>query len=144
METSTSIGNNNPATPLVAKMTGGNDRDWHAYLSACREIAKNTALDARQMLAMKRSCALAYLDKRAQNESGAYSKTQVRTLTPEFVQLMATSNTAQRFKRCPWLEHLLSLPDEIGEAQDRVSPRGKVLSIVNVKHPAQMQLPRAN
>lgn len=144
METLTSIETDAPIIPPVARVAGESDRDWRAYLSACSEIAKNRALDAQQALTARQSCALAYLGKRAQNEGGVYSKTRVRILTPEFVQLMAKSNTAQRFKRYPWLERLLTLLDEIDEVQDQISLRGKVLSIMTLKHPvAPMQLPRA-
>ncbi len=135
METLTSTESNAPANAPLARMVGEHDRDWRAYLSACRAIAENAELDMREILARKRACALAYLGKRAQNQGGVYSKTRVRILTPEFVQLMAKSNTSQRFKRYPWLERLLALLDEMDQVQDQIALRGKVLSIMTLKTP---------
>jgi hypothetical protein len=116
-------------------MVGEHDRDWRAYLHACREISQSAAIDKRKMMELKRACALAYLGKRAQNEGGVYSKTRVRILTPEFVQLIARSNTTLRFKRYPWLERMLALLDEIDQVQDQIALRGKVSNIMSLKQP---------
>ena len=144
METWTGTENNALADPAISTMTGEHERDWCAYLSACRELTESAGLDVREMLSRKRACALAYLRKRAQNEGGAYSKTRVRILTPEFVQLMAKSNTMQRHRRYPWLEHLPVLQGEIDEMQDHISLRGKVLSIAALKAPVQKHIPRGS
>ena len=142
METVINTENNALADLPVFRTVGEHARDWRAYLIACREITKNAELDKREILVHKRACALAYLGKRAQNEGGVYSKARVRILTPEFVQLMAKSNTAQRFKRYPWLERLLTLLDEIDQVQDQIALKGKVLPIMTLKHPVPMQIPR--
>lgn len=143
METLTSNESNALAVPLATRTAGDHDRDWRTYLEACREISGNVSLDAGQMLAHKQACALAYLGKRAQNEGGVYSKAHMRILTPEFVQSMSRANTAQRYKRHPWLERLLMLLDEIDEVQDQIALRGKVLSIMSLKQPVQLQMSRA-
>ncbi len=145
METLTSTENSTPAELPAMRVFVEHDRDWRAYVTACREIAETAGRDRRELLTLKRACALAYLGKRAQNEGGVYSKTRVRILTPEFVQLMSKSNTAQRFKRYPWLERLLVLLDEIDQVQDQIALKGsKVLSLKTLKTPAQMQIPRGS
>ena len=130
METLTSSDSNTPAATPLARPVVEHDRDWDTYLDACREVRENAALDTRDMLALKQACALAYLGKRAQNEGGVYSKTRVRILTPEFVQVMTRTNTAQRHKRYPWLERLLVLLEEIDQVQDQISLKGKVLPLM--------------
>jgi hypothetical protein len=144
METMTGTESSTLTIPPVPRMVAEHDRDWRAYVSACRELAESAEFAGRDMLAHKRACALAYLGKRAQNEGGVYSKTRVRILTPEFVQLMAKSNTALRYKRYPWLERLLVLLEEIDQVQDQIALRGKVLSIMTPKHAMQAQLPRSS
>lgn len=144
METFASSDNNTAVNPLAGRMFGEYDRDWRAYLEANREIRENNALETREVIALKQACALAYLGKRSQNEGGVYSKTRVRILTPEFVQTMAKTNTAQRHKRYPWLERLLSLLDEIDEVQDQIALKGKVLSIMTHKQTAQLPQPRVS
>ncbi len=144
METLTDMENNCAADSPIAKTGGEHDRDWRAYMSACREISANPELDVREMLTLKRACALVYLGRRAQNEGGVYSKTRVRILTPEFVQLMAKTNIALRFKRYPWLERLLALMDEIDQVQDQIALKGKVLNFMTLKHPAQTPLTRGS
>ncbi|MBV8634987.1 MAG: hypothetical protein JO002_10890 [Burkholderiaceae bacterium] len=138
METLTSTENNTLAAAPFVKLAGEHDREWDAYLHACREVSKNSMLDRREILAFKQARALAYLGKRAQNEGGVYNKTRMRVLTPEFVQLMAKANTAQRYKRYPWLERLLVLLEEIDQVQDQISLKGKVLSIMTLKPAAQV------
>lgn len=143
METLTSNDGNTLNVPLMTMAAGDHDRDWRTYLDACREIDNNATLDAGQMLALKQACALAYLRKLAQTEGGVYSKARMRILTPEFVQLMSRTNTAQRYKRYPWLESLLVLRKEIDEVQDQTALRSKVLSIMTLKQPMKLQMPRA-
>lgn len=135
MESLTSTDTSATVNFPIARMAGEHDRDWRAYLNACREINQSAATDKRKMMELKRACALAYLGKRAQNEGGVYSKTRVRILTPEFVQLIASSNTTLRFKRYPWLERMLALLDEIDQVQDQIALRGKVSNIMSLKQP---------
>jgi len=135
METFTNAEDNALASGHAARLAGRNESEWQAYRLSCQQMAERGDVCLRELIALKRASALAYLGKRSQNEGGVYSKTQLRILTPEFVQVMAKTNTAQRFMRYPWLERLLGLIDEINQVQDQISLRGNVLPFTGPKTP---------
>jgi len=134
METISDTDDTSFATYCTAKVMGRNENEWLKYQTLCRDIAQRTDLCSQEMLVLKQTNALAYLGKRAQKEGGVYSKTQLRILTPEFVRVMAKTNTARRFARSPWLERLLGLIDEINRVQDQLSLRGNVLPFTGAKN----------
>ena len=95
-------------------------------------------LGMMETLAQKRASALAYLCRRAHEEAAVYSKTSVRILTPEFVQSMAQTNTAQRCRRHPWLERA---PDTLEDGlRTDTAPRGKLLSLIAARRATSAQL----
>ncbi len=143
METIASDSNSGLPNPQIGCMAEEQDRDWHTYRGACREISEKQGLDDQQILARKQACALAYLGKRSHGEGSAYSRTRVRILTPDFVQSMARNNTAQRHQRYPWLERLLASMEETGKGPDRIALGGKVLSMMAHKHASRIT-PAAN
>jgi hypothetical protein len=109
--------------------------DWIAY-------KRWTALEAPESgIALKRyenkveylrTCALAYLGRRAQLHGGVCSRTQPRVLTSVFIAKLEGSNRAERFRRYPWLETLLNLLAEIDRLQDEVASCENVISLVPV------------
>jgi hypothetical protein len=112
--------------------------DWVAYQHwialgtpesgiACKSYESNVAY--------LRSCALAYLGRRAQLHRGVCSRTQPRVLTSAFIAKLEGANRTERFRRYPWLETLLNLLAEIDRIQDEVASTGNVISLVPTSKP---------
>jgi len=112
----------NPASIPVS------EGDWHAYLSASNMIESATAEQIEERLQAKRRLALTYLGKRAQAEGAVYSRSESRVLTPQLQQKLASTNQSVRYQRYPWLERLMSLLNEIENAQEEICMGRKVLS----------------
>lgn len=114
--------------------------DWTAYLHhiSMHHDNKNLASRYGGLIAYKRHCAMAYLGKRAQVHGGVYSRTQPRTLTPQFIADLEARNKAQRYQHYPWLEKLQNLLAEIERIQDEISG-GDVISLVPSYHSRSFQ-----
>ena len=102
--------------------------DWTAYLSASSNIEASAPDLINDPLTAKRQLALTYLGKRAQAEGAVYSRSESRVLTPQLQQKLATTNQQVRYQRYPWLERLMSLLNEIENAQEEICMGRKVLS----------------
>lgn len=107
--------------------------DWTAYMleitNCRREILTRQALD--DVISFKRSCALAYLGRRAQKHGGVCSRSQPRIFSAEAIAGLSENNAKTRFQRYPWLEKLLKLMADIETIQDEISVQGNVISLTN-------------
>lgn len=97
--------------------------DWKAYLQcvARYKVDKSLAEGYGSILAYKRTCAMAYLGKRAQLHGGVCSTRHPHIMTPQFIADLGVSNRAVRYARYPWLKSLMALLGEIEQIQDQVS-----------------------
>jgi hypothetical protein len=109
--------------------------DWKTYLHHISRDHDNKDFASCYggAIAYKRQCAMAYLGKRAQIHGGVYSRTQPRTLTPQFIADLEARNKAQRYQRYPWLEKLQNLLAEIERIQDEIFG-SDVISLVSSYH----------
>lgn len=109
--------------------------DWPSYKRwTAQEISQSSSvcMGYKNNVAYQRTCALAYLGKRAQLHGGVCSRTQPRVLTSSFITTLEATNRTERFRRYPWLETLLNLLAQIERIQEEVSSCENVISLVPV------------
>lgn len=97
--------------------------DWQAYAQSVARGQTEKGLAERygSIMAYKRTCALAYLGKRAQLHGGVCSTRHPHIMTPQFIADLEVSNRAIRYARYPWLRLLMNLLGEIEQIQDQIS-----------------------
>ena len=107
--------------------------DWNAYLRHIAKCEHDKSLVDRYggMTAYKRTCAMAYLGKRAQLHGGVCSTRHPHIMTPQFIADLETTNKTTRYMRYPWLKSLMSLLLEIEQIQDQIS-NTNIISLVPV------------
>lgn len=81
--------------------------EWPAYIKACREIAKKKPDPVEMTLRQKRNQALKYLCNKTPATGPAYSLTEPRIFTPQFVSELGAANSRWRAKRNPWAASML-------------------------------------
>ncbi|RBA23814.1 hypothetical protein [Herminiimonas fonticola] len=81
--------------------------EWPAYIKACRQIAEKKTDPVEVVLRQKRSQALKYLCNNTPATGPAYSLTEPRIFTPQFISELGAANSRLRAKRNPWVEAML-------------------------------------
>lgn len=81
--------------------------EWPAYIKACHEIAKKKSDPVEMALRQKRNQALQYLCNKTPATGPAYSLTEPRIFTPQFVSELSVTNSRWRAKRNPWVASML-------------------------------------
>jgi hypothetical protein len=122
VETNQTVKSFNPATVNLS------EGDWTGYINATSMIQAASPDLLDDPLQAKRQLALNYLGKRAQAEGAVYSRSESRVLTPQLQQKLSSTNQSMRFQRYPWLERMMSLLNEIENAQQEICMGSKVLS----------------
>lgn len=105
--------------------------DWKAYLQFSKRQHDKDALIATygNLTAYKRSCAFAYLGRRAQIHGGVCSTLHPHILTQKFLANLETSNRTLRYARYPWLESLVAILADIERMQDELSNASNVIQM---------------
>ena len=119
-ESENSVSSVSAAKPGAFEIREG---DWKAYLQCLARCKEDKSIIERygSIAEYKRTCALAYLGKRAQLHGGVCSTRHPHIMTPQFITDLETSNRTIRYSRYPWLRALMNLLAEIEQIQDQIS-----------------------
>ena len=110
--------------------------DWKAYLLCLERCRDNKAAIIERfgsVAAYKRTCAMAYLGKRAQLHGGVCSTRHPHIMTPQFIADLETNDRTIRYGRYPWLRALMNLLEEIEKIQDQISNTNVIMLVPSAK-----------